>query len=250
MSRRSTYKQGIPKLDLPVLPILDVESAPFEGGGSLRNELPGMLLVVCGPSGTGKTSLVHRLTEHEPSIYLSISHTTRPRRSREIDAQDYHFVDLAIFETMVAREEMLEHAQVFGHHYGTSRAEVMRQLAAGIDVILEIDWQGARQIRERFPECVTLEILPPSLSSLEERLEQRAQDNKTTIARRMRDAVEEISHFQEFDYLVINEDFQKTSEDLIAIVKAERLRLDRQTARHRHHINELLSAYCVKSTVS
>ena len=208
-----------------------------------------MLLVICGPSGTGKTSLVHQLTEHESNIYLSISHTTRPRRSREIGGQDYHFIDIAAFETMVAQEEMLEYAQVFDHHYGTSRAEVMYQLAAGIDVILEIDWQGACQIRERFPECVTLEIFPPSLSSLEERLQQRAQDSKTTIARRMRDAVEEMSHFQEFDYLVINEDFQKTSEDLIAIVKAERLCLGRQAVRHRYRINELLSAYCTERTV-
>ena len=242
MSRRSTHKQVIPK------PALEIKSPSSEKNRFLGNEFSGVLLVVSGPSGTGKTSLVHQLAEHESNIYLSISHTTRPQRPREIDGQDYHFVDIATFETMVARGEMLEYAQVFDHHYGTSRAEVMHQLAAGIDVILEIDWQGARQIKGRFPQCVTLEIFPPSLSSLEERLRQRAQDSKATIARRMREAVEEMSHFQEFDYLVINEDFQKTSEDLIAIVKAERLSLGRQTARHRHRINKLLSVYCAERT--
>ncbi|MCH9673116.1 MAG: guanylate kinase [Gammaproteobacteria bacterium] len=201
----------------------------------------GTLFVVSAPSGAGKTSLVRQLVARVPNIQVSVSHTTRARRPKEIEGEDYHFVDTAKFEQLLAAGEMLEHAQVFDHYYGTSRTGVLKQLDAGVDVVLEIDWQGAQQIRQRFPACVSLEVFPPSLETLDKRLRERAQDSEETIARRMRDAVEEMSHFREYDFLIINDDFETALADLITIVNAERLRLPQQAARHQHRIDALLA---------
>lgn len=198
----------------------------------------GSLYILSAPSGAGKTSLVHALRERDDAIGFSISHTTRPMRPGERDGVDYHFVDHAAFETMVAAGEFLEHAQVFDNHYGTARGEVEGRLAAGSDVVLDIDWQGARQVRERMPESLSVFILPPSREALAERLRGRGQDSHEVIARRMRDAVAEISHYAEYDYLIINDDFTTALAELQAIFHARRLRRAAQTERHA----ELLAA--------
>ena len=200
----------------------------------------GDLFVVSAPSGAGKTSLLAALLRSEPGLHLSVSHTTRPPRSSERDAVNYHFVSEETFAAMVEADAFLEHARVFDHHYGTARKSVEKYLAAGEDVVLEIDWQGASQIRARLPGCVGIFILPPSRESLGTRLADRAQDAAAVIARRMRDAVAEMSHYREFDYLVINDDFDTALADLRAIVRARRLRRERQTARYGELIASLL----------
>ena len=177
------------------------------------------LYVVAAPSGGGKTSLIAALLERDDRIRLSVSHTTRAPRPGEIDGRHYHFVNEETFLKLIEDDAFLEHARVFDHRYGTGREAVERQLKAGFDVILDIDWQGARQIRERFPGCVTVFIVPPSLEVLEQRLARRGQDSETTIRRRMRDARAEISHWDEFDHVIINDDFQAALEDLHAIVR-------------------------------
>ena len=177
------------------------------------------LYVVAAPSGGGKTSLIAALLERDDRIRLSVSHTTRAPRPGEIDGRHYHFVNEETFLKLIEDDAFLEHARVFDHRYGTGREAVERQLKAGFDVILDIDWQGARQIRERFPGCVTVFIVPPSLEVLEQRLARRGQDSKATIRRRMRDARAEISHWDEFDHVVINDDFQEALGDLHAIVR-------------------------------
>jgi len=186
-------------------------------------ERQGSLFVVSAPSGAGKTSLVRALVARDPLALISVSHTTRAPRPGERDGDHYHFVDAATFERMRAGDEFLEHARVFDHAYGTARASVERELGAGRDVILEIDWQGARQVRARMPECVTVFVLPPSLALLRARLEGRAQDAPQTIARRMRDAVAEIAHHDEYEYLIVNDDFDVALAELEAVVAARRL---------------------------
>jgi guanylate kinase len=183
----------------------------------------GTLYIISAPSGAGKSSLLRALLEsgRVTDVELSVSHTTRDSRPGEVDGQDYHFVDMDAFDAMVAAGDFLEHARVFDNCYGTSRAAVQARLAAGIDVILEIDWQGARRVRELLPEAVSIFILPPSRDALEERLTARGQDGPDVIARRMRDAVSEMSHFDEYDYLVINDDFQRALGDLVAIFTGE-----------------------------
>jgi guanylate kinase len=200
----------------------------------------GDLFVVSAPSGAGKTSLVAALLRAEPGLRVSVSHTTRPRRSNESDGVNYHFVSAQAFDAMVDGDAFLEHARVFDHRYGTARTSVDAHLAAGEDVVLEIDWQGASQVRQRRPDCIGIFILPPSRESLAERLASRAQDSREVIARRMRDAVAEMSHYPEFDYLVINDDFQVALTDLRAIVRARRLHRARQAARHEKLIASLL----------
>jgi guanylate kinase len=190
----------------------------------------GQLFIVSAPSGAGKTSLVHALVAALPDIAVSVSHTTRPMRTGEVQGRDYHFVDEARFATMVARDEFLEHALVFGNRYGTSRSAVDETLARGLDVVLEIDWQGARRVRELKPEAVSVFILPPSLSELRRRLERRGKDDAAVIARRMEAARAEMSHFEEYGYLVVNDDFPRASLDLQAIVRATRLATARQRA--------------------
>lgn len=198
------------------------------------------LLIVAAPSGTGKTSLVTSLVDLLPGIVVSVSHTTRPRRSQEQNGVHYYFVDQRAFAALIEADQFLEHARVFDHQYGTTRAAVEAQLAQGLDVILEIDWQGAAQVRARMPECVSIFILPPSRKVLEERLRSRAQDSDEIIARRMRAAVAEMCHYAEFDYLVINDDFERALDALKAIVLASRQRLALQVARERERLRQLL----------
>jgi len=192
---------------------------------------PGHLFVVSAPSGAGKTSLVRALVARAGALVVSVSHTTRARRPGEEDGVHYHFVDAATFEAMVAAGEFLEHARVFDHAYGTARGPVGARLAAGEDVLLEIDWQGARSVRAAMAEVVSVFILPPSVAELERRLTARG-DRPEVIARRMRDAVSEMSHYGEYDYLVVNDDFDRAAEGLVAIVTAARLRRAVQVERH------------------
>jgi guanylate kinase len=178
----------------------------------------GQLLVVAAPSGAGKTSLVRALMARDPSLRFSISFTTRSQRPSEQDGRDYFFVDEATFDRMVAAGEFLEYARVFDNSYGTSRQQVDELLAAGDNVILEIDWQGARQIRGKAPECASIFILPPSRAELERRLKDRKTDSTEVIARRLRDSIADMSHWREFDYVVVNDDFERALGDLQAIV--------------------------------
>ncbi|NLG75117.1 MAG: guanylate kinase [Xanthomonadaceae bacterium] len=177
----------------------------------------GKLFVIAAPSGAGKTSLVRALMKRMPQLRFSISYTTRRPRDTEQNGHDYFFVDRAEFDRMVANGEFLEHAQVFDNCYGTSRAQVEQMLARGENVLLEIDWQGAQQVRRAMPECRTIFILPPSREALEQRLRTRATDSEEVIARRLRDSIADMSHWDEFDYVVVNDDFERATADLEAI---------------------------------
>jgi guanylate kinase len=179
----------------------------------------GRLFVIAAPSGAGKTTLVKALLQAEPQLSLSISHTTRTRRPTEQPGREYHFVSREQFEGLAARGEFLEHARVFDNYYGTSRAFVAAQLDAGRDVLLEIDWQGAQQVRRALPECVSVFVLPPSRQALAERLARRATDTPEVIARRLADAAADMSHYAEFDYVVVNDDFDQALADLRRIVR-------------------------------
>jgi guanylate kinase len=189
----------------------------------------GKLFVISAPSGAGKTSLVKALLTSEPQLRLSISHTTRTRRPTEIDGREYHFVSKPQFAQLASHGEFLEHAQVFDNNYGTARAFVERELARGHDVLLEIDWQGARQVRRAMPDCVSIFILPPARAALAERLARRATDTPEVIGRRLKDAAGDMSHYGEFDYLVVNDNFDKALGELKRIVegKGEDLRSSR-----------------------
>jgi guanylate kinase len=178
----------------------------------------GGLFVISAPSGAGKTSLVKALLARNPALTVSVSHTTRPRRATEVEGREYWFVTTAQFQELLARGEFLEHARVFDNFYGTGRATVEALLATGRDVILEIDWQGARQVRQSAPGCTTIFILPPSRASLEQRLRNRQTDSDTVIARRLRDAVGDMSHYHEFDYVVVNDDFDTACGQLEGIL--------------------------------
>ena len=201
----------------------------------------GTLYIISAPSGAGKTSLVKALVESVDDIRVSVSHTTRPMRPGEIDGVNYNFADTASFEQMVADDVFLEHAQVFDNYYGTSREWVEQQLREGIDVILEIDWQGAEQVRPRMPGCVAVFILPPSRDELIRRLRDRGQDSEEVIQRRFSDAVTDMSHYTEYDYVVINDDFDEALTDLAAIMRARRQRREVQKARQDELISSLLS---------
>lgn len=201
----------------------------------------GTLYIVAAPSGAGKTSLVNSLVETTPGVVVSVSHTTRPPRPAEQDGVHYHFVPLTTFEAMIAQGAFLEHAQVFGNRYGTSRAAVLSQLEAGLDVILEIDWQGARQVREQMPNNLSIFILPPSREALHQRLAERGQDSAEVIERRMAAALDELAHYAEFDYLVINDRFDTALTELRAIVIAQRQRRTVQLERHLELFHILLS---------
>lgn len=189
----------------------------------------GRLFVIAAPSGAGKTSLVRALMERQPSLRFSISYTTRRQRATEAHGRDYFFVDKAEFQRMIANEEFLEHAPVYDNFYGTSRSQVEALLVAGDNVLLEIDWQGARQIRARMPECSSVFILPPSRAALEWRLRGRGTDSDEVIARRLRDSIADMSHWNEFDYVVVNDDFERATADLEAVIdgNAEHLRRER-----------------------
>ena len=201
----------------------------------------GTLYVFAAPSGAGKTSLVKALVEESDGVEVSVSHTTRAPRPGELDGINYHFTDVAAFEAMVEEGAFLEHARVFDNFYGTARANIEERLAAGRDVILEIDWQGARQVRQQFPESIRVFILPPSRQALEDRLRSRGQDDDDVIDRRMRDAVNEMSHYGEFDFLVINDDFDIALEEIKAIIRVNRLRTPLQADRYGEMLNELLA---------
>jgi guanylate kinase len=186
------------------------------------NGEPGQLYIIAAPSGGGKTSLVRALLQKDPRLVLSVSHTTRDPRPGEVEGQQYHFTDETEFLKMVDDGEFMEYAQVFDHYYGTNSNAVARQLAKGKDVILEIDWQGARQVRAMFEQVCAIFILPPSLETLRNRLTARGQDSRQVIDRRMRDAQAEISHWAEFDYLVVNDDFDIALEELATIINDHR----------------------------
>lgn len=179
----------------------------------------GRLFVIAAPSGAGKTSLVKALLHRKPELHVSVSYTTRQKRATETDGREYHFVTRGEFERLRADGQFLEHAEVFDNLYGTGRGPVESELARGHNVILEIDWQGARQVRKSMPECATVFILPPSRESLEQRLRNRQTDSAEVIARRLRDAVGDMSHWDEFDYVVVNDDFDRAVSDLIRIVE-------------------------------
>ncbi len=189
----------------------------------------GKLYVIAAPSGAGKTSLVKALLQRMPQLHVSISHTTRKQRATEQPGREYHFVTVPEFEQLVTREEFLEHARVFDNYYGTAREPVEAQLSKGQDVVLEIDWQGARQVRKALPECQTVFILPPSRRALEERLRNRATDSDEVIERRLRDAVGDMTHWREFDYVVVNDSFEHAVDDLVRIASGDGagLRADR-----------------------
>ena len=193
--------------------------------------MSGNLFVVVAPSGAGKTSLVDALLRHDSNIRLSISFTTRTPRTGEEHGKHYHFVDKAAFEKMIAAGDFLEHANVYGNYYGTSRRWIEEQLKGDHDVLLEIDWQGAQQVRRLFPNMVGIFILPPSLAELRRRLEGRGKDAAEVIERRMASAREDISHVLEFEYIIINESFDIAVADLVAVVRAARLSRERQRDR-------------------
>ncbi|HTT42163.1 MAG TPA: guanylate kinase [Steroidobacteraceae bacterium] len=178
----------------------------------------GRLFVITAPSGAGKTSLVNALLESEPRLRLSISHTTRPRRPTERDGREYHFISVPQFEELVGRGEFLEHARVFDNYYGTSRGFVEQQLRAGHDVLLEIDWNGAQQVRAALPDCISIFILPPSRQALAERLAKRGTDAPEVIGRRLREAVADMGHYREFDHVVVNDDFERARAELQRII--------------------------------
>lgn len=201
----------------------------------------GTLYVISAPSGAGKTSLVKALLEQDNQVRVSVSHTTRDMRPGEENGKDYNFVEMAEFDAMVSKGQFLEYAEVFTNKYGTSRVWVDEQLEAGIDVILEIDWQGAQQVRELMPECCSVFILPPSRDELHKRLSGRGTDAQDVIDYRMNQAVEEMSHFNEYQYLIINDDFQQALSELQAVFSARRLRLAPQQARQQTMLNSLLA---------
>jgi guanylate kinase len=190
----------------------------------------GLMLVLSSPSGAGKTTLSRKLLEADPGVELSVSVTTRKQRPGEIDGRDYHFIDAPRFEAMVKQGELLEWAQVFGHRYGTPRSPVEAALANGHDVLFDIDWQGTQQLRERADhDLVSIFVLPPSMSDLERRLRRRAQDPDDVIRARMATAADEMSHWAEYDYVVINTDIDRAFKEVQTILAAERLKRIRQT---------------------
>ncbi len=201
----------------------------------------GTLFIVSAPSGAGKTSLLKALVEQDGRLRVSVSHTTRAMRPGERDGVDYHFVSQEEFVRMAGEGMFLEHAAVFDNYYGTSEAGIREQLAKGFDVVLEIDWQGARQVRERVEDTVSIFILPPTPEALRERLGARNQDSEVVIERRMREARKEMTHYPEFDCLVINDRFDQAMEDLSVIMSARRLRQAAQVERLREPLQRLLS---------
>ena len=201
----------------------------------------GKLYIISAPSGAGKTSLVKQLRAEVDSIAVSVSHTTRAMRPGEQDAKDYFFVSREQFSAMVIDQAFLEHAQVFDNFYGTAQKTVTDNLEKGLDVILEIDWQGAQQIKALIPAAVSVFILPPSIEVLQQRLQNRGQDSAEIIARRMRDAVAEMQHYAEFDYLVVNDDFQLALNQLKSIIIANRLRQDIQKQRLNSLLKDLIN---------
>ncbi|GAA0792966.1 guanylate kinase [Marinobacterium sediminicola] len=205
------------------------------------SQLAGTLYILSAPSGAGKTSLVKALLQQDDQVGVSVSHTTRAMRPGEVDGVDYNFVTMDAFNALIEQGQFLEYAEVFGNKYGTSQRWVEEQLTAGRDVILEIDWQGAEQVRRLMPEAVTLFILPPSREALRERLNARGQDSDEVIAGRMAEATSEMSHYPEYDYLLINDDFDTALQQLASLFQARRLRQSAQQTRHEVLLEQLLS---------
>ncbi|AKL14492.1 MULTISPECIES: guanylate kinase [Enterobacteriaceae] len=203
----------------------------------------GTLYIVSAPSGAGKSSLIQALLKTQPlyDTQVSVSHTTRAPRPGEVHGEHYFFVNHAEFKAMIDDDAFLEHAEVFGNYYGTSRATIEQVLKTGVDVFLDIDWQGAQQIRMRMPQARSIFILPPSKIELDRRLRGRGQDSEDVIAKRMAQAVAEMSHYAEYDYLIVNDDFDTALGDLKTIIRAERLRMGRQMQRHDALISKLLA---------
>ena len=196
------------------------------------NAHKGVLYIVSAPSGAGKTSLVKALLKADSTIRLSVSYTTRAPRPGEANGRDYHFVSRERFESMLGQQEFLESAEVYGNYYGTSRTGIQRDLAAGRDILLEIDWQGAAQVKQDFPGAASIFILPPSFNALRTRLNGRGQDSVEIIERRLAAAAEDVSHAGEFDYIIVNDDFDEALLDLTAIARSVRLTGGRQVRRH------------------
>ena len=192
----------------------------------------GCLYVIVAPSGAGKSSLVYALLEREPDIGLSISYTTRPPRPGEVSGREYFFVSRDEFQAMIARGEFLEHAEVYGNFYGTSKGSISRDLNAGHDILLEIDWQGAAQVKDHFPDSASIFILPPSFSALRTRLKGRGQDSEEVIEHRLAAAAHDVAHADAFDYIMVNDDFDHALLDLVAITRSVRLEAARQLDRH------------------
>lgn len=203
--------------------------------------MKGTLFIISAPSGAGKTSLVKALLNNDPQLQVSISYTTRNPRPQEMNGIDYHFVTLPDFQAMLEQNIFLEYAKVFDNYYGTSQVWLEQQLNKGKDIILEIDWQGAQQVRAKMLTAVSIFILPPSKNALKQRLKSRAQDSEEIIARRLKDAVSDMSHYNEFDYVVINDNFDITFNELHNIIKSQRLRLENQYSRFKEQINQLIS---------
>ncbi|WP_338112763.1 guanylate kinase [Zooshikella ganghwensis] len=201
----------------------------------------GSLYIISAPSGAGKSSLVAALVKSVPQIRVSVSYTTRAKRPGEEDGVNYNFITQAEFQQMLADGAFLEHAEVFGNYYGTSEQWVNEQLASGTDIILEIDWQGAQQVRRLRPDALCIFIMPPSREALLERLKTRGQDNDEVIARRMAEAESEMAHFVEYDYLIINDEFSQALSELETIVKSQRLKVDKQQLKHEQLLQKLLS---------
>ncbi|WP_281645780.1 guanylate kinase [Parendozoicomonas sp. Alg238-R29] len=200
----------------------------------------GTLYIIAAPSGAGKTSLVTQLVKTTRYITVSVSHTTRDKREGEVDGQHYHFVSVDTFQHMIGKGIFLEHAEVFGNFYGTSQVWVEEQLEKGIDVILEIDWQGGQQVRRLMPDAIGIFILPPSQKELHQRLTGRGQDDDNIIAHRMAKAVSEMSHYNEFEYLIINDDFDEALFDLKAVIRSQRLGLEFQKEYRKDLLCDLL----------
>lgn len=200
----------------------------------------GHFFVIAAPSGTGKTSLVQALVNNVNDLLISVSYTTRSPRPGDVHGKDYYFITAQEFTKMIDNQDFLEYATIYQHKYGTSRDWVMKKLIAGMDVLLEIDWQGARQVRALFPDAILIFIVPPSLDTLRQRLQNRRQDQLNIIAERMAGAQVEISHYREFDYLVINDQFEQALADLQHIVLAERLRCSGQAESHSALLAKLL----------
>ena len=201
--------------------------------------MPGNLFIVSAPSGAGKTSLVNALLSCNRQIDLSVSYTTRQPRPGEVDGKDYHFVSREIFLSMAKNGDFLESAEVYGNLYGTSQSWIETETAKGRDILLEIDWQGAAQVRGKFPGCISIFILPPSLQALEDRLQGRKQDSEEVIARRIASAKEDIAHVAEFDYVIINDKLDEALQQLNAVTVAAGLRRDRQLVRQQDLIHQL-----------
>ena len=207
----------------------------------MTQKATGTLYIFSAPSGAGKTSLVKALVERMANIEVSVSHTTRAMRPGEVDGVDYHFVAKPDYQALIDAGAFLEHAQVFDNFYGTARASIENKLSQDIDIILEIDWQGAQQVRKLMADAVSVFILPPSHKALEERLRGRGQDSDEIIARRMQDAESEMSHYAEFDYLIINDDFEAALEELKSIVQSRRLRMETQQQCQAELLSQILA---------